>query len=135
MSPQAYNSSIINPADRRQRAIALLIWAAYFIVPNDAGGLVHGWPLGPFESAALLAIGWMAMFGGRIRFASLAAVIMIATTVAGAAIPGSPGFRARYFATVDGTGSPERSPGFSDRAYTRIDDSLDFRQGGNELPL
>jgi hypothetical protein len=123
------------PADRRQRAIALLIWAAYFVVPNDAGGLVHGVPLGPFESAALLAIGWLAIFGGRIRFAPIAAVMMIATTVAAAAIPGSPGFRARYFATVDGAGSPERSSGFTDRAYTRIDDRLDFRPGGVELPL
>jgi hypothetical protein len=135
MSPQAYNSSIINPADRRRRVMALVIWAAYFIVPNDAGGLVQGLPLGPFESAALLALGWLAIFGGRVPFASIAAVLMIVTTVAGAAIPGSPGFRARYFATIDGTGAPERSSGFSDRAYTRIDESLDFRPGGPELPL
>ena len=104
-------------------------------MPNDAGGLVHGIPLGPVESAALLAIGWLAIVGARIPPAPIAAVMMIATTLAGAAIPGSPGFRARYFATVDGTGSPERSSGFSDRAYTRIDERLDFRPGGPELPL
>ena len=47
-------------AEHRRRIIALLIWAAYFIVPSDAGGLVGGWPLGPIEAAALLAIGWLA---------------------------------------------------------------------------
>ena len=52
-------------AEHRRRIIALLIWAAYFIVPNDAGGLVGGLPLGPIEAAALLAIGWLAIFGGR----------------------------------------------------------------------
>jgi len=122
-------------AAQRRRLVPLLIWAAYFLIPNDAGGLIHGVPLGPLEAAALLAIGWLAIFGASIRFAPIAAVMMIATTVAGAAIPGSPGFRARYFATVDGTGLPERSSGFSDRAYTRIDERLFFRPGGPELPL
>jgi hypothetical protein len=121
-------------AEHRRRIIALLIWAAYFIVPNDAGGLVGGWPVGPLEAAALVAIGWLAIFGGRIRFAPLAAVVMIATTAAGAMIPGSNGFRARYFATADGNGAPERSGPFA-TAYTRIDEQLHFEPGGNELPL
>lgn len=122
------------PAERRRHIIALLIWAAYFITPNDAGGLVGGWPLGPLEATALLAIGWLAIYGGRIPFAPIAAVVMLVTTAAAAAIPGSPGFRARYFATIDGTGSPERSGPFA-TAYTRIDKQLDFEPGGNELPL
>ena len=60
--------------------------------------------------------------------------MMIVTTAAGMAIPGSSGFRARYFATIDATGPVERS-GFSSRAFTRIDDRLHFVPGGPELPL
>ena len=122
------------PADHRRRIIALLIWAAYFIIPSDAGGLVGGLPLGPIEAAALVAIGWLAIYGGRLPLAPLAAAVMIVTTAAGAAIPGSPGFRARYFTTIDGTGAPERSGPLAGD-YTRIDERLHFEPGGNELPL
>ena len=121
-------------AENRRRT-ALLIWAAYFIIPSDAGGLAHGLPLGPIEAAALVAIGWLWMFGGRLPMASVAAALMIATAAAGLAIPGTNGFRARYFATIDATGPAERSPGFSSRAFTRIDERLHFVPGGPELPL
>ena len=67
--------------------------------------------------------------------ATLAAAAMIVTTAAGIALPGTNGFRARYFATVDATGTPERSPGFTGRAFTRIDERLQFVPGGPELPL
>lgn len=118
-----------------QRKIALLIWAAYFIIPNEAGGLVAGLTLGPIEATALVAIGWLAIFGGRLPFAALAAAVMIVTTAAGLAIPGSNGLRARYFATLDATGPQERSPGFSGRAFTRLDQQLHFAPGERELPL
>ncbi|MBY0493531.1 MAG: glycosyltransferase family 39 protein [Cyanobacteria bacterium] len=121
------------PADRR-RLIALLIWAAYFIIPSDAGGVVGGWPLGPLEAAPLVAIGWLAIYGGRLPLAPAAAAMLIITTASGWAIPGSPGFRARYFTTIDATGAPERSGPFS-TAFTRIDSQLHFEPGGNELPL
>ena len=111
-----------------------MIWAAYFIIPNDAGGIVAGLPLGPIESAALLALGWMAIYGGHVPLAPLAAIIMIATTAVGLAIPGTNGFRARYFATVDGTGTPERSSEFSG-AFTRVDERLHFEPGISDLPL
>lgn len=121
-------------AENRRRIIALIIWAAYFTVPSDAGGLVGGWPVGPIEAAALLAIGWLGVFGGRLPFAPLAAVMLIVTTAAGVSIPGTHGFRARYFTTLDGTGAPERSGPFA-TAFTRIDEQLHFEPGGNELPL
>ena len=60
-------------AENRRR-IGLLIWAAYFIIPSDAGGLAGGVPLGPIEAAALVAIGWLWVFGGRLPFATLALV-------------------------------------------------------------
>lgn len=123
------------PAERRRRFIALLIWVAYFIVPSDAGGIVSGFPLGAIEAAALVAIGWLAIYGVRLPMAPLAAAVMIVTTASGVAIPGSNGFRARYFATIDATGAPERSPGFTSQAFTRIDDRLHFAPGGFELPL
>ena len=121
-------------AEHRRRLAALAIWAAYFIIPNDANGLAGGWPLGPIEAAALIAIGWLAVFGGRVPYAPLAAAMLIATTAAGVAIPGTNGFRARYFTTLDATGVPERSSA-SASAYTRIDRRLQFEPGGNELPL
>ncbi|HUQ87837.1 MAG TPA: glycosyltransferase family 39 protein, partial [Vicinamibacterales bacterium] len=121
-------------AEHRRRIIALLIWAAYFIIPNDAGGPIAGLPLGPLDAAALVAIGWLAIYGGRLPLAPLAAAVMIVTTAAGAMIPGTNGFRARYFTTLDGTGAPERSGPLA-TAYTRIDKQLQFEPGGNELPL
>ena len=131
------DSSKLNavPAERRRRITALLIWAAYFIVPSDAGGLVSGLPLGAIEAAALVTIGWLAIYGVRLPAAPIAAAVMIITTAAGVAIPGSNGLRARYFSTIDATGSPERSPGFIGRAFTRIDEQLHFEPGGFELPL
>ncbi|HEX6162032.1 MAG TPA: hypothetical protein VFZ31_01615 [Vicinamibacterales bacterium] len=121
-------------AENRRRLLSLAIWAAYFIIPNDAGGLAGGWPIGPIEAAALLAIGWLAVFGGRLPLAPLAALMLIATAAAGFAIPGTSGFRARYFTTIDATGAPERSSA-SSSAYTRIDERLHFEPGRHELPL
>jgi hypothetical protein len=121
-------------AENRRRIIALSIWAAYFIIPSDAGGLVGGLPLGPIEAAALLAIGWLAIYGGRLPLAPAAAAVIIVTTAAGLAIPGTNGFRARYFVSLDATGAPERSGPF-DGAYTRVDKALHFEPGGHELPL
>ena len=113
----------------------MLVWAAYVLVPNDAGGLVDGLALGPIEAAALIAIGWLALYGGRLRFAAVAAAVTIVTWVAGVAIPGSPGLRARYFANAEGTGAPERSAEFITSPFTRIDTRLHFEPGGPELPL
>jgi hypothetical protein len=121
--------------DERRRLLALLVWALYFVVPTDAGGLVHGLALGPLEAAALMAIGWLALNGGRLRFAAAGATMMLVTVVAGLAIPGSPGMRARYFANAEGTGAPERSAEFIRSPFTRIDRRLFFKPGGPELPL
>src|SRR4030095_9611236 len=66
--------------------------------------------------------------------APLAAALLIVTTAAGWAIPGTSGFRARYFTTIDATGAPERSGPFA-TAFTRIDKHLRFAPGGHELPL
>lgn len=121
-------------AENRRRIIALAIWAAYFIIPSDAGALVGGLPLGPIEAAALVAIGWLALYRERLPFAAVAAAIMIVTTAAGIAIPGTNGFRARYFVTIDATGAPERSSG-SSSLFTRVDQRLHFGPGETELPL
>jgi hypothetical protein len=122
------------PNANRRRLIGLFIWAAYFIIPNDTGALAAGWPIGPIEAAALVAIGWLASYGGRLPLAPVVGVMLLATTAAGIAIPGSNGFRARYFTTLDATGAPERSSA-SSSAYTRIDERLHFEPGRYELPL
>jgi hypothetical protein len=121
-------------AEQRRR-LTLLVWAAYFLIPNDAGGLIDGLAVGPIEAAALLAVGWLALYGGRLRYAGIVAAAAIASFAAGAAIPGSPGMRARYFANAEGTGNPERSAEYITSPFTRIDQRLQFAPGGPELPL
>ena len=121
-------------SDENRRRLGLAAWAAYFIIPNDAGALAGGWPIGPIEAAALVAIGWLAIYRGRLPLVPLIAAMTIATTAAGIAIPGTAGFRARYFTSLDATGAPERSSA-SSSAYTRIDERLHFEPGRYELPL
>ena len=114
--------------------VGLLIWAAYFVIPTDAGGLIDGLPLGPLDATALIGSpGWRS-YGGRLPLAPLAAVAMIVTPPR-QRDPGTGGFRARYFTTLNATGAHERSSQFSDSAFTRIDDRLHFTPGGPELPL
>lgn len=124
--------------DRRAvlvRSASLLCWVAYFVVPTDAGGLIGGIPLGPLEAVALLVLAWLAMRGEAPRRGWIAAVILILAGVSGAALPGTGGFRARYFANAAATGPHERSTEFRDPTFTRIDTRLDFAPGGPEFPL
>jgi hypothetical protein len=119
----------------RARLPALLIWIAYFVVPTDAGGVVGGLPLGIVESAAILALCLIAATGTRLPAAPLLAGLAIATAIAAAAIPGTGGLRARYFANAVAAGTHERSIEFRDAAFTRIDRRLEFAPGGPEFPL
>ena len=99
--------------DTRYRLPALLIWVAYFVVPNDAGGIVHGIPLGPIEATALLMLAWLGHRPVRaLPGAAVVAILLAVTYAAGAAIPGEGGFRARYFANAAATGGHERSTEF-----------------------
>ena len=119
----------------RGRYAGLLIWAAYFVVPTDAGGLIHGVPLGPLDAIALLMIAWLAASGGRLPGAPLVAIVLAVSFASAALIPGTGGFRARYFASVNATGAHERSTEYPNSAYTRVDDRLEFTPGGPEFPL
>lgn len=113
----------------------MLIWLAYFLLPGDAGGFVHGVPIGPVEAAALLMIAWLASVGTRLPGTLVVAALLAMTYVAGAAIPGDTGFRARYFANAAASGPHERSTEFRGEAFTRIDRRLDFSPDGPEVPL
>jgi hypothetical protein len=95
----------------RGRLIGLAVFAAYVMAPTDAGGLIHGIPLGGIDAAALIAIGWLAIAGGRLRFASVAAAAMVVFWIAAYAIPGSAGFRARYYSDATASIGHERSTG------------------------
>ena len=117
------------------RYISLLIWAAYLTFPTDAGGLLHGNPIGPLEACGLLVLAWLAVWGGPLPGAWLAAIVLVVSTVVAAAIPGTSGFRARYFANAEGIGAHERSTEYRDSVFTRIDRRLDFAPGGPEFPL
>ena len=112
-----------------------LIWVAYFVIPTDAGGLVGGIPLGPLEAAALLTLIWLAVRGEIPGGAWLLAAVLVISTAGAALVPGTGGFRARYFANAGATGSHERSTEHRDRSFTRIDQRLDFAPGGPEFPL
>jgi hypothetical protein len=114
---------------------ALLIWIAYFTVPNEAGGLAHGIPLGPISAAAVLVIGWLALAGTRLPGAGVVAALLIITFGAGQAIPGEGGFRARYFASASASGAHERSIEYPDAAFTRVDATLAFDQNATQFPL
>jgi hypothetical protein len=121
--------------DTRYRLPALLIWIAYFVIPNDAGGLVHGIPLGPIEATALLMLAWLAIVGVRVPGAAVVALLLAVTYVTGAAIPGQGGFRARYFANAAATGGHERSTEFPGSAFTRLDRRLHFDADQLQFPL
>jgi hypothetical protein len=123
----------------------LLIWLAYFLLPNDAGGLVHGIPLSPVEAAALLMLAWLWLVrrshgeggkaGVQVPGAWVVAIVLAVTYVSGIAIPGQGGFRARYFANESGTGTHERSTEYPGDAFTRIDRKLDFDPNRVQVPL
>ena len=117
------------------RHAGLLAWIAYFIVPNDGGGLVHGMPLGPLEATALLALAWLAARNEVPRHSWIFLVVLIVSGTSAALIPGTGGLRARYFANADASGAPERSTEFSDDSFTRVDRRLDFAIGATEFPL
>jgi hypothetical protein len=117
------------------RYASLLLWAAYFAVPTDAGGFIRGVPIGPVDTCALLMLAWLAAYGGRLRGARLAAVVLVASAAIAAAIPGTGGFRARYFANAAGIGGHERSTEYPRSAFTRVDKQLAFTPRGPEFPL
>ena len=112
-----------------------MIWIAYFVIPNDAGGLVHGIPLGPIEAAALLMLAWLGLVRAHLPGRATVAILLAVTYITGAAIPGEGGFRARYFANAAATGGHERSTEFRDAAFTRVDRRLDFDVERRQFPL
>src|SRR4051794_18494335 len=75
-----------------------LLWTAYIALPCRAIGLFHGIPLRPFDVFVLLLIWWLLLVNQRIpgsRAAAAATMIVLLFTLA---VPGEPGFRARYYA-------------------------------------
>ena len=112
-----------------------MIWIAYFVIPNDAGGIVHGIPLGPIEATALLMLAWLGMTGARLPGAAVVAILLTVTYAAGAAIPGEGGFRARYFANAAAIGDHERSTEFPASAFTRVDRQLNFDADRRQFSL
>ena len=121
----------------------MLIWLAYFLLPNDAGGFVHGIPLGPVAAAALLMLVWLwkaprlrsGQAGVKVPGTAVVALLLAVTYTAGAAIPGRGGFRARYFTNADATGTHERSTEFRGEAFTRVDRRLEFGVDRHQAPL
>lgn len=112
-----------------------LIWITYFVVPNDAGGLIQGLPLTPIAAAGLLMVAWHWAIGRRLPGAPIVGALLLTTSIAAALIPGSGGFRARYFANATATGAHERSTEFPAAAYTRVDRRLAFAPDDREFPL
>ncbi len=111
------------------------MWAAYCVVPNDAGGWLDGVPIGRTETIALLMLAWLAARRAALTGAAVVGVLRVITWAAGAAIPGSGGMRARYYANDTASGSHERSTEFRDAAFTRIDRLIDFIPRQRDFPL
>src|SRR5262245_39445932 len=113
-----------------RRLAAPLIWTAYVVWPAR-GGLFYVLPLGPLDTFVLLAVWWIAFVEGRVGGVRLAGAVCGAAILASVLAPGEPGFRARYFANADATGSFERSTEYPRANFTRIDERLDFTPGRN----
>src|SRR5579862_2103300 len=119
----------------RRRYVGTMLWIAYLVVPAPDLGLIHGLPLDPFNAFALLALGWLAVQGVRPGGARLIAGALAVVLLVPAVIPGTKGFRARYFANVEAREPFERSTDYPNGAFTRVDDLLDFSPGRAEFPL
>jgi hypothetical protein len=115
-------------------AISLLFWILYFAVPSE-GGLIEGLPLGRLETCGLLLVIWIAAHGVRIAGAWLAAAVAIAAALAAVAVPGEPGFHARYYATAAAGGAHERSTEYRGAPFTRVDERLAFVRDARDFPL
>lgn len=92
-------------------------------------------PLGPIEAAALLMLAWLVVRRAALPGAAVVGVLLALTWAAGAAIPGSGGLRARYYANDVAAGAHERSTEFRGAAFTRIDERIDFVPGRRDFPL
>jgi hypothetical protein len=92
-------------------------------------------PLGGVDAAALLAIGWLALAGARLRGAGIAALLVSVFALAAYGIPGSGGLRARYFANAAASGEHEPGVEYPRSAFTRIDRQLTFGGDAREVPL
>ena len=80
-------------------------------------------------------LAWLAATHVRLPGVPVVAILLATTHLAGAAIPGAPGLRARYFANAEGSGAHERSTEFRGDAFTRIDRELNFAPEGRQAPL
>lgn len=92
-------------------------------------------PLGPIETVALLMLAWLLLRRAAMPGAKIVAAVFAITWVAAAAIPGSGGFRARYYANDTASGAHERSTEFRRVPFTRIDERIDFIPGRRDFPL
>jgi len=116
-------------------AFQAALWIAYVVVPAHVGGLIHGAPLGPFDTWALVAVVWLTARRRRIAGGRLVAAGTIVTLALGALIPSDRGFRARYFADAEMRGAMEVSTEYRSRTFTRIDERLDFSPRRLDFPL
>ena len=114
--------------------IPLLIWLCYVLLPSE-GGILDGLPLGRVDTVGLVLVLWIAAHRVRLAGAGAAAVVIVASAIGSAAIPGEPGLYARYFATGAVGGTHERSTEYRDPAYTRVDHRIDFARAGRDFPL
>ena len=92
-------------------------------------------PLGPIETVALLLLAWLLLRRAAMPGAKTVAAVFAITWAAAAAVPGSGGLRARYYANDTASGAHERSTEFRNATFTRIDERIDFIPGRRDFPL
>jgi hypothetical protein len=116
------------------RLANVAVWLAYFLVPTT-GGWVDGIPAGAIDTAGAALVIWIAAHGVRIYGTALILTALIIAAAVSTAIPGRPGFQARYFANATASGAHERGTEHPDATFTRIDRELDFGSGIRDFPL
>ena len=116
------------------RALQAVLWIVYVVAPAHVGGLIHGAPLGPIDTWALIAVAWLTARGRRIGGGRVVAACAIVGLIVSALVA-ERGFRARYFADAEARGSVEISTDYRSRIFTRVDEGLDFSPRRRDFPL
>ena len=118
-------------AENRRRIIALLIWAR--ISSSRATRSAVGGLLGTIEAAALVAIGWLALYAAHFRCSGRRGDHDRHHRGQYPEIPGTNGSRALLCTSIDATGAPERSSK-STSSRTSIGSCASPRRDGTAAP-
>lgn len=117
------------------RLAAPVLWTALLLVPVPGWGRLDGVPLGPIETAALVAVWWAWAAAGALPGKHWAPVVLLALKIATGALLVPHGLDAAYFANAAWRPPHESSLARAGDAPTRRDPVLRFGGAEPDLPL